>query len=341
MTAAIGPYSASLAYQRASLAARAGEPVSAPNEEPRQDERTRSPDQAAVGRRPRAGFAGQIETQEAAASGAGEKSGPEKSGGKKSGEELSEEEKKQVSDLRKRDAEVRAHENAHAGAGGAHAGSPSYEMQRGPDGKAYAVGGEVAIDTSAESTPEATARKMDVVIRAALAPADPSPQDQRVAAAARQTRVAAQAEARKLREAEQFGGDDEASEASGPSAIAEPGEAQGSGEVAASGEAPAVTPGGNGTQGEHGLPSSGEAQGAAVENASGEVAKPTAPGIFGPVGGGAGNGTPIFGGSGELVGFSEDDGEASGDRQADVRLAASRAYGDRDTRALLEALSRL
>lgn len=95
-------------------------------------------------------------------------------------------EQKEIQQLEARDREVRAHEQAHAGAGGQYAASPSYEFERGPDGKQYAVGGEVSIDISAESTPEETLRKMKQVQAAALSPTEPSPQDLRVASEARQ-----------------------------------------------------------------------------------------------------------------------------------------------------------
>ncbi len=101
--------------------------------------------------------------------------------------ELSDEEKKIVEELRNRDREVRAHENAHKAAAGAYAtGGPTYTYQTGPDGKRYAIGGEVQIDTSeVPNDPEATIRKAQTIRRAALAPAEPSSQDQRVAAQAR------------------------------------------------------------------------------------------------------------------------------------------------------------
>ncbi|PTW63281.1 SprA family protein [Breoghania corrubedonensis] len=118
--------------------------------------------------------------------------------------ELTEEEQQRVSELKKRDAEVRAHEQAHASAGGTLSGSPSFETERGPDGRTYAVGGEVAIDVSPAQTPDATMAKADQIVRAALAPADPSPQDMRVAAAAREMRAQAQAELIKL-QAEELG----------------------------------------------------------------------------------------------------------------------------------------
>lgn len=117
---------------------------------------------------------------------------------------LTEEERAQVEELKQRDREVRAHEQAHAAVGGAYAGSPSYEYESGPDGNRYAVGGEVSIDVSPVSgDPEATIQKMEVVKRAALAPAEPSPQDRAVAAQADQTRLQAQAELQQQRSAEQ------------------------------------------------------------------------------------------------------------------------------------------
>lgn len=87
-----------------------------------------------------------------------------------------------IEQLKARDREVRAHEAAHATVGGQYAGSPSYTFQRGPDGRNYAIGGKVSIDVSTiPSDPEATARKMDIVRRAALAPAEPSAPDRRIA----------------------------------------------------------------------------------------------------------------------------------------------------------------
>ncbi len=99
-----------------------------------------------------------------------------------------------IRDLSSRDREVRAHEQAHASVGGQYAGAPTYQFQRGPDGVNYAVGGEVSIDVSAASTPEETIRKMQIVRAAALAPAEPSPQDRSVAAQASATLAQAQGE---------------------------------------------------------------------------------------------------------------------------------------------------
>jgi len=112
-----------------------------------------------------------------------------------SGEELSEDEKKEVQELKKRDAEVRAHEQAHlAAAGSLSQGGASFEYQSGPDGGRYAVGGEVSIDTSkVANDPAATIAKAQRIRRAANAPAEPSSTDRSVAASA----AAMEAEARK------------------------------------------------------------------------------------------------------------------------------------------------
>lgn len=109
-------------------------------------------------------------------------------------------EEREVQQLRHRDAEVRAHEQAHAAAGGSHAGRPTYEFEQGPDGRRYAVAGEVQIDVApVPDDPQATIEKMRTVRRAALAPAEPSPQDRRVAAEASRN----EADARRELSAEQ------------------------------------------------------------------------------------------------------------------------------------------
>ncbi len=104
---------------------------------------------------------------------------------KKQPNELSEEEKIQVSKLQARDSEVRAHEAAHlAAAGGLAAGGASFTYQKGPDGKQYAIGGEVPIDTSPGSTPEETITRARQIKAAATAPANPSGQDMKIASTA-------------------------------------------------------------------------------------------------------------------------------------------------------------
>jgi len=101
----------------------------------------------------------------------------------------------EIEKLQMRDNDVRLHEAAHAAAGGAFAGSPSFEYETGPDGRRYAVGGEVQISTSkVPGDPEQTLRKAQQIKAAALAPAEPSAQDRRVAAQAAQMSLQAQAE---------------------------------------------------------------------------------------------------------------------------------------------------
>jgi hypothetical protein len=86
-----------------------------------------------------------------------------------------------IQQLKMTEQKVIAHEMAHKAAGGNYAGAVSYEYRLGPDGKRYIVGGEVPIDLSDGTSPEDTVQKMEQVRMAALAPADPSPQDYAVA----------------------------------------------------------------------------------------------------------------------------------------------------------------
>jgi hypothetical protein len=102
---------------------------------------------------------------------------------------------RKIQQLKSRDQEVRAHELAHASVGGSTTGAPSYEFEVGPDGKKYAVGGEVSVNLSpVQGDPRATITKMEKVHAAALAPANPSAQDARVAAQAAELIVQSQAE---------------------------------------------------------------------------------------------------------------------------------------------------
>lgn len=114
------------------------------------------------------------------------------------GQSLSTDEKQAIEELDTRDEEVRQHERDHQVTGGRYAQAPTFELSRGPDGKSYATGGEVRIDLSRESTPQATIQKMQQIERAALAPQEPSTQDRRVAARAAQ--IADEARADELRQ---------------------------------------------------------------------------------------------------------------------------------------------
>jgi hypothetical protein len=100
-----------------------------------------------------------------------------------------------VAQLSKRDAEVKTHEQAHASVGGSHAQSPSFTYEKGPDGRRYAVDGEVQIDVSVvNGDAQATLNKMMKVYSAAMAPVQPSMADIRVAADALQKMNAAREE---------------------------------------------------------------------------------------------------------------------------------------------------
>ena len=126
--------------------------------------------------------------------------------GKGGPNDLSEDEQRMVRELAASDREVRAHEQAHATVGGQYAGAPSYSYQSGPDGKQYAIGGEVSIDmTPIKGDPEATIDKMQVVIAAALAPAEPSGQDRKVASAAQSMQAQAYGELMAQRAEERSG----------------------------------------------------------------------------------------------------------------------------------------
>lgn len=108
------------------------------------------------------------------------------------GTTLTPEQQRQVQELANIDRQVRLHEQAHLAVGrDLVRGGATYEYQQGPDGKRYAVAGEVSIDASPASTPEQTIPKAIHIRNTALAPADPSAQDQSVAANA--TRMEAEA----------------------------------------------------------------------------------------------------------------------------------------------------
>lgn len=108
---------------------------------------------------------------------------------------LTPEQKKEVEELKKRDQEVRIHEQAHMTAGGDLASPASYTTTKGPDNKSYATGGEVQINVSPEEgNPEKTIEKARKIRSAALAPANPSSQDMQVASQANQMEAQARIE---------------------------------------------------------------------------------------------------------------------------------------------------
>lgn len=123
---------------------------------------------------------------------------------------------KVLSQLKARDQEVRIHEQAHVAAGGQYVTSgPSYSYQTGPDGKRYAVGGNVGIDVSPiANDPQATLAKARQVIQAAMAPAEPSSQDYAVAQSAQAMMQQAQQELSTQQQASLRGEGDESADTS-------------------------------------------------------------------------------------------------------------------------------
>ncbi|MCK4743930.1 MAG: hypothetical protein KAT25_08940 [Sulfuriflexus sp.] len=105
-------------------------------------------------------------------------------------------EQRVLDQLKARDREVRAHEQAHlSAAGNLASGGASFTYQQGPDGQRYAIGGEVGINSATVANdPEKTLQRAQQIRRAALAPASPSAQDRSVAANAAATEQKAQAE---------------------------------------------------------------------------------------------------------------------------------------------------
>ena len=151
------------------------------------------------GARPNAGTA---TTRQDAAPAAG-KAGSTGPRGLEDQSSLDPREQQELERLQQRDREVRQHEQAHIAAGGQYVrGGAQLSYTRGPDGRQYATGGEVSIDVSPESTPQATIAKAQVVRRAALAPANPSPQDRQVAAQATQMELEARQQLAEERQAE-------------------------------------------------------------------------------------------------------------------------------------------
>lgn len=124
-------------------------------------------------------------------------------GGSQGADVLPPEAQAQVQRLKAMDQKVRQHEAAHQAAGAGLTGGANYQYVRGPDGRQYAVSGEVSINASPAGTPEATLAKARQVRAAALAPADPSPQDRAVAAAASLMESQARAEISRMQQEEQ------------------------------------------------------------------------------------------------------------------------------------------
>jgi hypothetical protein len=76
------------------------------------------------------------------------------------------------------DARTHTHEQTHASS--VHASTPDYTYQQGPDGKLYALGGSVRMDTSVPKDEAAAAAKMENLSQASTAPHDLSAADAQI-----------------------------------------------------------------------------------------------------------------------------------------------------------------
>lgn len=126
------------------------------------------------------------QTGESTTQAGGEQTDGEQTSGEQTGagtnQELTPQEQQQLAELKQTDAQVKAHEHAHKStAAGLTTSGPNYEYETGPDGKKYAVAGDVNVSYQKSSDPEVNLKNAQQLKAAALAPADPSSQDRKVA----------------------------------------------------------------------------------------------------------------------------------------------------------------
>ncbi len=83
--------------------------------------------------------------------------------------ELTSAKRQVISELAARDREVRDHEAAHTNTGGRFTGASSFTYERGPNGRNYAVAGEVSIQVSSSAieSPQDAVERVQAVRRAA------------------------------------------------------------------------------------------------------------------------------------------------------------------------------
>jgi hypothetical protein len=111
-----------------------------------------------------------------------------------------------VRQMQQLDHEVRATQQVHAAAAGGLGSMPTFTYRVGPDGRLYAVSGEVRIDTTAvPGDPEATLRKARQIEELAFSPGDSSPEDRRAAAVAATLAARARQELARQQEARELG----------------------------------------------------------------------------------------------------------------------------------------
>jgi hypothetical protein len=94
-------------------------------------------------------------------------------------------EQQEVQRLKRRDREVRQHEQTHAAALGPYAGAIRYKYKAGPDGRMYAVGGSIQVRMNfGGSSPAARYHRAARIRRAAMGVGAPSSADVAVAVSA-------------------------------------------------------------------------------------------------------------------------------------------------------------
>ncbi|AXX92472.1 hypothetical protein CPU12_09465 [Malaciobacter molluscorum LMG 25693] len=91
--------------------------------------------------------------------------------------------KRVLSKFQNLDAQTRAHEQTHASLSTTR-GAINYTYQMGPDGKLYATGGHVRLDTSIPKDPVAALAKLDELKKASSGPSELSSADASIARAA-------------------------------------------------------------------------------------------------------------------------------------------------------------
>lgn len=91
-----------------------------------------------------------------------------------------EEYKRVLEKFKQRDSEIKTHEQTHASS--AHTTAPiAYNYDVGPDGKLYAAGGHVRLDTSVPKNEEEASFKLDQIKKAASSSSDLSSADAQIA----------------------------------------------------------------------------------------------------------------------------------------------------------------
>jgi hypothetical protein len=116
--------------------------------------------------------------------------------------ELSHEELQKLRELERKDQQVRTRDMAFLAAAGGAAGSVSLEYETGPDGRRYAVGADIKLDTSAGATPEQTMAKARALRAATMSARSDSSTDASAAAKAVRMEAEARAEIERERAAE-------------------------------------------------------------------------------------------------------------------------------------------